>query len=239
MAVKPPHPIFDTLFAFPPNRSTLGGTAYLLKTPHGNVLIDCPAWTEETQQFLTDHGGIQWIVLTHRTGKGDIRQVQAAFGCSILVQEQEAYLLPGLSLTPFRDDYRLGNAGTGNAGTGDAGTGDAGTGDIGTLIWTPGHSPGSTCLYTPAYGGILFTGRHLLPTKEGNPAPLRVAKTFHWPRQIQHTQMLLDRFTPDTLHYICPGANTGFLRGAHVIDHAYEKLAQLDLEAALAQTPVF
>lgn len=217
MSVKPPHPIFDTLFAFPPNRSTLGGTAYFLKTPQGNVLIDCPAWTAETQQFLTVHGGVNWIVLTHRSGKGEIRPIQEVFGCSIFVQEQEAYLLPGLSLTPFRDDYRFGNGLT--------------------LLWTPGHSPGSSCLYTPAHGGVLFTGRHLLPTKEGNPAPLRVAKTFHWPRQIRHARRLLECFTPDTLHYICPGANTGFLRGKHVIDHAYEKLAQLDWEAMLAQSP--
>jgi glyoxylase-like metal-dependent hydrolase (beta-lactamase superfamily II) len=217
MTVKPPQPIFDTLFAFPPNRSTLGGTSYFLKTPVGNGLIDCPAWTDDTQQFLTDQGGVQWFFLTHRTGKGEVRQVQAAFSCTILVQEQEAYLLPGLSLTPFKDEYAL-------------------DGSI-TLLWTPGHSPGSSCLYTPAHGGVLFTGRHLLPTTEGNPAPLRVAKTFHWPRQIQHTRRLLDRFSSETLHYICPGANTGFLRGKRVIEDAYERLAKLDLEAALKQSP--
>ncbi len=191
----------------------------MLKTPSGNGLIDCPAWTDETQQFLTDQGRVQWIFLTHRTAKGEVRQIQNAFGCTLYVQEQEAYLLPGLSLTPFRDDYRLND-------------------DI-TLLWTPGHSPGSSCLYTSAYGGVLFTGRHLLPTKDGDPAPLRVAKTFHWPRQIQHTQRLVDRFSSDSLHYICPGANTGFLRGKRVIDTAYKRLSKLNLTALLEHSPGF
>ncbi len=215
--MKPPHLLFDTLFAFPPNRDTLGGTAYFLKTPSGNGLIDCPAWTKETQQFLTNHGGVQWLFLTHRTGKGDVRQIQAAFNCSIVVQEQEAYLLPGLTLISFQQEYRLN--------------------DTSVVFWTPGHSPGSACLYTSMHGGILFTGRHLLPKADGHPAPLRTAKTFHWPRQIQHTQRILEKFTPETLHYICPGANTGFLRGERMIAHAYETLAKLDFDSLLKQSP--
>ena len=216
--MKTPYPIFEDVLAFPPNRETLGGTAYLLKTPSGNGLIDCPAWTDETQQFLTSHGGVQWFFLTHRMGKGSVRYVQSAFDCPILVQEQEAYLLPGLDVIPFHREHYLE--------------------DNITIVWTPGHSPGSSCLYTPTHGGVLFTGRHLLPTVEGDPAPLRAAKTFHWPRQIQHTRHILDRFTPETLHYICPGANTGFLRGEHVIAEAYEKLSRLDLEALLIQMPL-
>ncbi|MEM9451683.1 MAG: MBL fold metallo-hydrolase [Cyanobacteria bacterium P01_E01_bin.6] len=216
--MKTPHSIFETVFAFPPNRDTLGGTAYFIKTSSGNGLIDCPAWAEETRQFLDNHGGVQWIFLTHRTGKGAIQHVQKAFGCPILVQEQEAYLLPEATLISFQHEHQLT--------------------DGMMVFWTPGHSPGSACLYTPIDGGILFTGRHLLPTTQGYPAPLRVSKTFHWPRQIRHTQKILHRFLPETLHYICPGANTGFLRGAHSIPHAHEKLSHLDLEAALHQSPM-
>ncbi|MEB3212123.1 MAG: MBL fold metallo-hydrolase, partial [Leptolyngbyaceae bacterium] len=65
------------------------------------------------------------------------------------------------------------------------------------------------------------------------------SKTFHWLRQIRHTQIILERFTPETLNFICPGANTGFLRGNHVIPSAYEKLSSLDLEKALDQPLVF
>ena len=75
---------------------------------------------------------------------------------------------------------------------------------------------------------MLFSGRHLVPNLQGEPVPLRTAKTFHWPRQIKSLQNLLARFTPETLQYLCPGANTGFLRGTGAIDRAYERLAALD-----------
>jgi hypothetical protein len=33
------------------------------------------------------------------------------------------------------------------------------------------------------------------------------------------------------LAYLCPGANTGFLRGKRVISNAYEQLMDLDLDS--------
>ena len=70
--------------------------------------------------------------------------------------------------------------------------------------------------------------------RHGNPVPLRTAKTFHWRRQIDSTRALLDRFSPQTLQLICPGANTGFLRGKRGIEPAYDKLSAIDLEALLS-----
>lgn len=214
---KIPQTIFDSIFAFPPNRDTLGGTAYLIVGNKANILIDCPAWNEVNQNFLLQQGGVGWLVLTHRGGVGQATQVQQALGCQIVIQEQEAYLLPGLEVTTFRNEFSLGPQSQ--------------------VIWTPGHSPGSACFYYQAYGGVLFSGRHLLPNQDGQPVPLRTAKTFHWPRQLQSTQRLIDRFTPETLSFICPGANTGFLRGRRVIDRAYDQLRQLDLVAYRYATP--
>ena len=74
----------------------------------------------------------------------------------------------------------------------------------------------------------MFTGKHLVPNREGEPVPLRTSKTFHWPRQIKSIKSLLETFTPQTLQYICPGGNTGFLRGKRLIDNAYNRLASLD-----------
>jgi hypothetical protein len=93
-------------------------------------------------------------------------------------------------------------------------------------------------VYTQEHGGILFTGRHLLPDRQGNPVPLRVSKTFHWQRQIESVRSLGDRFSAETLNHICPGANTGFLRGERSIDRAYERLMGLDLEACLRSKPM-
>lgn len=213
---KLPQAIWNNIFAFPPNRDTLGGTAYFIVENEANILIDCPAWDEVNQNYLNSVGGVRWLFLTHRGAIGKAREIQQAFGCEILIQEQEAYLLPGLKVTTFKQDFNIGNA---------------------QVIWTPGHSPGSSCLYYPREGGVLFTGRHILPNQTGELLPLRTAKTFHWFRQLASIQLLRDRFTPETLNYICPGANTGFLRGKRAIEDAYEQLARLDLVALRQQKP--
>lgn len=198
----------STVYAFPPNRDTLGGTAYLIvensAPASANILVDCPAWDETYQTFLQQHGGVQWLFLTHRDSIGKAREFQQAFNCNILIQEQEAYLLPGLNVTPFHHTFTLTSQTR--------------------AIWTPGHSPGSSCLYYSGFNGVLFTGRHLLPDPQGTLMPLRTAKTFHWQRQLHSVQKLIDEFNPETLHFICPGANLGFLRGKTAIAQAYEHL---------------
>ncbi|MBK1990347.1 MBL fold metallo-hydrolase [Sphaerospermopsis aphanizomenoides BCCUSP55] len=201
----------NKIFAFPPNRDTLGGTSYLIVRNEGNILIDCPALEQINQDFWEcipqnnlQQTGVRWLFITHRGAIGQVAEVQQALDCEILIQEQEAYLLPGLNVTTFAQEFTL----------------DATT----QVIWTPGHSPGSSCLYYREFGGVLFSGRHLLPNLQGEPVPLRTPKTFHWPRQIKSVQALRDRFTPETLQYICPGANIGFLRGKRIIDNAYQRL---------------
>jgi len=208
---KPPRTVLDSIFAFAPNRDTLGGTSYFIVRNEGNILIDCPALEQMNLDFLRSHGGVQWLFITHRGAIGKTAELQQALGCEVVIQEQEAYLLPGLTVTSFTQEITL-------------------TSTV-NIIWTPGHSPGSSCLYYSHLGGILFSGRHLLPNQQGEPVPLRTAKTFHWPRQIKNIQSLLERFTPETLEYICPGANTGFLRGERFINQAYLRLASLDLSA--------
>jgi glyoxylase-like metal-dependent hydrolase (beta-lactamase superfamily II) len=201
---KLPQAIWHNVFAFPPNRDTLGGTAYLIVENQGNILIDCPAWDEVNREYLNTVGGVRWLFITHRGAIAQTRYLQATYNCEIIIQEQEAYLLPGLKVTTFEREFDLGNGIE--------------------IVWTPGHSPGSACLYYLQHGGILFSGRHILPNLQGEPAPLRTAKTFHWLRQLRSVKLICDRFTPETLQYICPGANTGFLRGQRVIGNAYKRL---------------
>ncbi len=208
-AGKPPKLILNSIFAFPPNRDTLGGTSYFIVRNEGNILIDCPAWDKNYQDFLEMHGGVRWLFISHRGAIGKSAEIQKTFGCEILIQEQEAYLLPESRVTAFTDKFTIDS--------------------VSQVIWTPGHSPGSSCFYYNFEGGILFTGRHLLPNREAKAVPLRTSKTFHWHRQIQSIKNLLENFTPQTLQYICPGANTGFLRGERLIDNAYKHLSNLDL----------
>lgn len=96
---KLPQAVWNNILAFPPNRDTLGGTAYLIVENEANILIDTPAWDEANQKFLRSSGGVRWLFLTHRGGIGKTREIQETFGCEVLIQEQEAYLLPGLRVT--------------------------------------------------------------------------------------------------------------------------------------------
>jgi glyoxylase-like metal-dependent hydrolase (beta-lactamase superfamily II) len=191
---KPPTEILPDIFAFPPNRDTLGGTAYMILCNAGNILIDSPAWNDTNRQFVADNGGVKSFLITHRGGIGQATTIATALGCEVIIQEQEAYLLPELKISTFQHRFDVN--------------------DSIHAIWTSGHSPGSACIYYAGNGGVLFTGRHLLPNQFGAAVPLQTAKTFHWKRQLRNVDAILARF-PSQYHlsYICPGANTGLLRG--------------------------
>ncbi|AFZ43764.1 hypothetical protein PCC7418_1578 [Halothece sp. PCC 7418] len=204
---KPPREILTGIYAFPPNRETLGGTSYFILGNEGNILVDCPVWNDPQQsvfkEFLQQQGGVRWLFLTHRDGMSRVRQLQSDLDCEVMVQEQEAYLLPEVKVTSFAEEINLGDA---------------------TGMWTCGYSPGSSCLYVPFHGGVLFSGRHLLIDPQGNLTPIVSRKTFHWRRQLRNVEKLQARFSSETLNYICPGANTGFLRGKGVVEDGYQKL---------------
>ncbi len=217
---KLPRPLLDRLFAFAPNRATLGGTAYFIQaTDQGqpaNILIDAPAYDPDGLAWIQKQGGVRDWVITHRGAIGQAKLLQAALGCKVWIQEQEAYLLPDVSqVHPFQYKAEIAEV---------------------EVMWTPGHSPGSACVYWSKHGGVLFTGRHLLPDQTGNLRPLRFSKTFHWPRQLQQVKALQSRFTADTLAYICPAANTGFLRRTGMIADAYTHLQAIAVEP-LYQAP--
>jgi glyoxylase-like metal-dependent hydrolase (beta-lactamase superfamily II) len=192
-AGKAPHSVLDNVFAFAPNRDTLGGTAYFIVNNSGNIMIDAPAWSVANQEFIAAQGGVQWLLITHRGGLGQTAKIVKELACEVVIQEQEAYLLPDTPTTTYHQRWQLGE-------------------EI-EVIWTPGHTPGSACVYYAAQGGMLFTGRHLLPDRAGIPKPLRTPKTFHWPRQVKNASLLAANFPPERLRYLLPGASTGLLRG--------------------------
>ena len=208
---KSPRLVLPGVFAFAPNRDTLGATSYFIVDKIGNILLDCPAWNQTNREFIRDKGGVKSLIITHRGSIGkSVMEMQQLWDCQVILQEQEAYLLPEVEVTSFAEKMLIG--------------------DNLEPIWTCGHSPGSSCLYWRQHGGTLFTGRHLLPKSQTEIVPLRTAKTFHWGRQLNSVELLRDRFDVDTLKYILPGANTGYLRGQGYIDNAYEQLSAIDLD---------
>lgn len=192
------HRVFADLLSFKPNRHTLGGTAYLLvampdnRLVH-NWLVDTPLWSEEHRDLIQALGGLGAIFLTHRGAIGEVEKFAGHFHCPVFIHEQEAYLVSahGVPVRSFSADGELAPGLT--------------------ALWTPGHSPGSSCLLWQAHGGVLLSGRHLLPDSQGRPQPVRVSRTFHWPRQLASVEKLAGY----PYRYICPGAAVGLMRGDH------------------------
>ncbi|MFN3679899.1 MBL fold metallo-hydrolase [Thermosynechococcus sp.] len=210
---KPPRLVLPMVYGFPPNRETLGGTAYLIVENEGNTLIDSPPWTESSQNWLREQGGVQRLILTHRGAIAHVREIQRTFDCEVIIQAQEAYLLPQVRVTSFNHHLALG--------------------ETLEILWTPGHSPGSACVYWYGQGGVLFTGRHLLPTPRGELAPIKTATTFHWPRQLRSVEALKDFCRQKSLSYLCAGANIGFLRGTLAIANAQAVLQAVQVDNPL------
>jgi glyoxylase-like metal-dependent hydrolase (beta-lactamase superfamily II) len=186
----------------------------------GDVLVDCPAFNQANLAMLeqrTAAVGPGTLVLTSRDGHGRCRRFQEALGWRVLVQEQEAYLLPGVKqLTTFSEEHRLGSGVR--------------------MLWTPGPTPGASvvnvCVASPADpAGLdgLFCGRLLLPVAPGQLTPLRTARTFHWPRQLASLGRLRDWLPLHSPQWIATGGGLGALRGEKLVMDGAKALAQLDL----------
>jgi len=135
------------------------------------------------------------------------------------VQEQEAYLLPGVEqLHSFGREHQLA--------------------ETVRLLWTPGPTPGSCVLHHggPGLDG-LFCGRLLQPLAPGVLAPLRQRRTFHWRRQLASLERLRAWLPAGSPAWIACGGGLGALRGALLVGDGSGVLAGLDL-APLASTGV-
>jgi glyoxylase-like metal-dependent hydrolase (beta-lactamase superfamily II) len=228
-AGRPARPVLDGLWLFAPNRDSQGGSAWWLDGPGpdgaGGWLIDCPAYTEANLELLRRRGE-GGILLTSREGHGRVRRFQEALGWPVLVQEQEAYLLPGVQrLQPFGAELVLAPGLR--------------------LLWTPGPTPGASVLL--AQGGslgaaaVLFCGRLLSPVAPALAAPRRHRRSVHWGRWLRSLDRLrgwLPAPGPDTPPlWLATGAGLGALRGEVLIPNGWELLQGLDLEALALQQP--
>jgi hypothetical protein len=199
---------------FPPNVETHGGVAWLLETSAGDLLIDGPPDTEACGEFLDARAsrGPGWIVLLGRDGHGRCRSRQERLGWPVLVQEQEAYLLPGVenrmafgAAHPIQDGLHL--------------------------YWTPGPSPGAAVLH--ARGGvagsidILFCGHLLVPVAPGRLAPRPSPRCFHWPRQRRSVAALAGRLPPGSPVWLASGVSAGAAAGIGLVEDGARQLGEM------------
>jgi glyoxylase-like metal-dependent hydrolase (beta-lactamase superfamily II) len=214
---RPPLLVRPGLWLFAPSRDSQGGSSWLLEAGawggRGDLLVDAPGFTEANLAMLQQRTalvGPGTLVLTSREGHGRCRRLQEALGWSVLVQEQEAYLLPGVqACTSFAVEHSLAPGVT--------------------LLWTPGSTPGACVLHvrTGELDG-LFCGRLLVPTGPGALAPLRTMRTFHWPRQLASVARLRAWLPAGSPDWIASGAGLGALRGDKLVSGGAALLAQLD-----------
>ena len=198
-AGRPPQQLRQDLWLFPPNRDCQGGSAWWLELDPEPVLIDCPPLSQATLTALKDLAGerLPRILLTSREGHGRLRRLQERFGWPVLVQEQEAYLLPNVDpLQTFTDDH------TTVSGL--------------RLLWTPGATPGSCVIHAPV-ADLMFCGRLLTPLGPGQLGPLRHGRTFHWPRQLASLDRLRAWLPPEARPALASGAGLGALRGERLV----------------------
>ena len=198
-AGRPPQQLRQDLWLFPPNKDCQGGSSWWLEAEPEPVLIDCPPLTQASLTALQELAGSRSprILLTSREGHGRLRRVQERLGWPVLVQEQEAYLLPNVSpLDTFAADHAT------ISGL--------------QMLWTPGPTPGSCVIYAPS-AELLFCGRLLTPLAPGRLGPLRHGRTFHWPRQLASLERLRAWLPPEARPALASGAGLGALRGEHLV----------------------
>ena len=199
-AGRPPRQLRPDLWLFPPNRDSQGGSSWWLETGDAPALIDCPPLTEATITALEQlaQGREARILITSREGHGRLRRLQERLGWTVLVQQQEAYLLPDVKpLITFSDTHDL-------------------AGGL-QLLWTPGPTPGSCVVLAAPPANLLFCGRLLTPIAPGRLAPLRHGRTFHWPRQLRSLQRLRHWLPSNASPDLASGAGLGALRGEQLV----------------------
>jgi glyoxylase-like metal-dependent hydrolase (beta-lactamase superfamily II)/ferredoxin len=125
------------------SEDSFGASAWLVRRPHGNVLVDSPRFTRALVGPIADLGGLAHVVLTHRDDVADARRWAERFGARVWIHEADR------RAAPFATDLL--------AGTNDAEVQDGQDGLI--AIPAPGHTKGSVLYLLD--GRYLFTGDSL------------------------------------------------------------------------------
>ncbi|GJM87513.1 hypothetical protein PR202_ga03475 [Eleusine coracana subsp. coracana] len=123
------------------SEDSYGATSYLVTHPQGNLLIDSPRYTPALVKNIEMLGGARYMFLTHI-----YRELPEERNFTVLEQVEEA---------TADVEWKLNGSGPWNIGT-----------DF-ELIYTPGHTEGSVCLfYKPLK--VLFTGDHVAKSEESD-----------------------------------------------------------------------
>jgi len=154
------------------SEKSYGAASYLIIHPEGNILVDSPRYTERLASNIETMGGVRYMFLTHKDDVADHEKWSKRFRCDRILHSKD------IEFSTADVEIKLEGNGPWNLGR-----------DI-ELVYTPGHSEGSVCLfYKPLK--TLFTGDHLFM----NETRLSIGERYNWfsvPMQLKSVRFLLE-----------------------------------------------
>ena len=121
------------------SEDSFGATSYFIRREGGNVLVDSPRFAAPLVKRIEALGGIRWMFLTHRDDIADHEKWAAKFGCERIIMASDARSMNAETKLKGDTEYEIAPGLT--------------------VIPTPGHTRGSSCLHYD--DKFLFTGDHM------------------------------------------------------------------------------
>jgi glyoxylase-like metal-dependent hydrolase (beta-lactamase superfamily II) len=152
-------------------RASYGAHSYFATTAGARVMVDAPRWSSHLANWMSERGGLNYILLTHRDDVADAERYGRHFGARVWIHEHDA------ESAPFATDIWRGDRPKETI---------AGI----KVLAVPGHTRGSVMyLVEDRY---LFTGDSLSwNTKTRSLEAFRDVCWYDWSEQLRSLQRLL------------------------------------------------
>jgi glyoxylase-like metal-dependent hydrolase (beta-lactamase superfamily II)/ferredoxin len=164
--------------------SSYGASAWLIRRPGGNVLVDSPRASSTLMTRLEELGGVRYMFLTHRDDIADHQAFRDRFGCARIIHHSDAMRGAEIQIeddTPVRLAEDL------------------------LIVPVPGHTRGSCALvYRDTFA---FTGDHVWATDEQDGLEAGADVCWHsWPEQ----KRSMARLAEHCFEWVLPGHGRRF-----------------------------
>lgn len=155
------------------SEDSFGASAWFVRRPGGNVLVDSPRFTNALVEPIEAMGGVDHVVLTHRDDVADADRYASRFAARVWIHADDR------SAAPCATDLVHGD-------------GEVAITPELLAIPVPGHTKGSMVFLLG--GDVLFTGDSLAWSHErGDLTAFRGACWYSWDVQLQSLARLAER----------------------------------------------
>lgn len=187
----------DVLFCGWASADSYGASAWLVRRPDGNVLVDSPRASRTLMDRIAALGGVRWMFLTHQDDVADHRAWRARFGCERVIHAADRHgdtadverVIDGVEPVALAPDL--------------------------LVVPVPGHTRGSQALlYRDT---VLFSGDHVWATDDQ--AALEAGRDvcwYSWPEQ----RRSMSRLLAHSFTWVLPGHGRRFHAASPAAMHA-------------------